>query len=243
MPPTKNRPHTAAVILIGSEKGGTGKTTLAANIAAMCAQAGKETLLIDTDKQQSATDWAAIRATNRSDKNLKVDLACVTKTGRVGYDIEQLRPKFDVIVVDAGGRDSVELRQAMAVCDQMIIPMRPAQFDTWSMDKMAQLLRDIAEKIGQPVPARIVLNAVSTNPSVRESEETRAFLATEYKDEFSVCAAQVGDRIAIRRAVRDGMCVMELPKSLADANAAEEMQRLYKEIFNEPWNRAQAPAA
>lgn len=235
---TRSKIMSAIVILIGSEKGGTGKTTLATNIAAMCAIAGKETLLVDTDKQQSASDWASLRAASRTDKNLKVDLACVTKTGRVGYDIEQMRSKFDVIIVDAGGRDSVELRQAMAVCDQMIIPMRPAQFDTWSMDKMASLLRDIAEKIGQPVATRIVLNAVSTNPSVKEAEETRTFLANEYKNDFSVCASQVGDRIAIRRAVRDGLCVTELPKSLADSNAAEEMQRLYKEIFNEQWTRA-----
>ena len=103
---------------------------------------------------------------------------------------------------------------------------------------MASLLRDIAEKIGQPVATRIVLNAVSTNPSVKEAEETRTFLANEYKNDFSVCASQVGDRIAIRRAVRDGLCVTELPKSLADSNAAEEMQRLYKEIFNEQWTRA-----
>ena len=49
------------VILIGGEKGGTGKTTLATNLAALRAQSGKDVLLLDTDVQASASYWAQIR--------------------------------------------------------------------------------------------------------------------------------------------------------------------------------------
>ena len=49
------------IILVGGEKGGTGKTTLATNLAQMRASAGKDVLLIDSDKQESASSWAGQR--------------------------------------------------------------------------------------------------------------------------------------------------------------------------------------
>ena len=49
------------IILIGGEKGGTGKTTLSTNIAAKLALEGEDVLLVDTDKQGSASAWAATR--------------------------------------------------------------------------------------------------------------------------------------------------------------------------------------
>lgn len=228
------------IILVGSEKGGTGKTTIAVNLAAMCALAGKETLLVDTDRQESATTWATTRAVTRGEGEVpqSPDIVCVAKTGKVGYDIDQLRSKFEIIIVDAGGRDSVELRQAMAVCDQMIIPVRPSQFDTWSLDKMASLARDVAERMGAKIEARVLLNATSTNPSVKEAEEVRGLLVTDYLDTFGVMINQVGDRIAFRRAARDGLCVAELSRNYSDPSAVDEMQRVYKEIFNENWSAA-----
>ena len=50
-----------SIILIGGEKGGTGKTTLAVNIAAARARDGHDVLLVDTDPQGSASYWAAAR--------------------------------------------------------------------------------------------------------------------------------------------------------------------------------------
>ncbi len=49
------------VILIGGEKGGTGKTTIATNLAALRALAGHDVLLVDTDSQGSASYWASSR--------------------------------------------------------------------------------------------------------------------------------------------------------------------------------------
>lgn len=231
------------IILVGSEKGGTGKTTIAVNLAAMCALAGKETLLVDTDRQESASTWAAARAMTRADAKQPLDITCVAKSGKVGYDLQQLAPKFDVVIVDAGGRDSVELRQALAVCDTLLIPVRPSQFDTWSLDKMATLIKEITEKIEQPIDARVLLNATHTNPSVREADEVRMLLAQDYADSLKVMVSQVGDRISYRRAARDGLGVTELARQNADGAAVEEIQRVYKEIFNEKWTAAaQKPA-
>ena len=56
------------IILIGGEKGGTGKTTLATNLAAMRALAGHDVLLVDTDRQGSAAAWALKRGESETKK-------------------------------------------------------------------------------------------------------------------------------------------------------------------------------
>lgn len=215
------------IVLFGSEKGGTGKTTAATNMAAMRAKAGRDTLLVDTDGQESATIWSQVR----SDLDVQPPITCVFKRGKLGADLLALSEKFDTVIVDAGGRDSVELRQAMAVCDRMIIPVRPSQFDSWSLDKMAILLKEIEERVGRRPPAAVVLNAVSTNPQVREAAEVRESLA-EQADILPVLATELSDRVSFRRAAREGKSVIELTGSLADPKGSAELMSLYQEVFN-----------
>lgn len=223
------------VILVGGEKGGTSKTTTAVNLAAMAAMAGKQVLLMDTDRQESASIWSATRSEARAEQGAGPDLACVAKTGKIGFDVVQLKDKFDVTIVDAGGRDSVELRQAIAVCDLMLVPLRPSQFDSWSMNNLAKILREIEEKTERHVDARALFSLCSPNPSVKEVEEGRAYLLENYPNDFKILSATVCERVAFRRAARDGMAVVELTGSAADAKASLEMQAVYKEVFNEKW--------
>lgn len=223
------------IVVVANEKGGTGKTTLAVNLAAMRALAGKDTLLLDTDKQESATTWAA----TRHEAEVKPHITCVSKRGKVGYDIAAMREKFDTIIVDAGGRDSLEMRQATTVCDILVIPMRASQFDTWSLDAMVAMLREIEEKTTVRPNAVAVVNAVSANPQVRETEEMRQILADpDYQEYFGTLDTHITDRIAFRRAAREGVGVIELAGPMADPKANLEMFRFYKEVFGEDYAAA-----
>lgn len=218
------------LILVANEKGGVGKTTIAVNLAAMCVLAGKETLLVDTDKQESASAWAGVRHENE----VEPTVTCVAKTGKVGYDLAKLKEKFDVVIVDAGGRDSIEMRQAMAVCDTALIPIKPAQFDVWSLSRMAQLIRDVAEKTDAPVNAFAFINGASPNPVVRETQEVKDALR-DYVEIFPTLETVITERIAFRKAAREGQGVTELPANLTDPKANLELMQLYQEVFNEPW--------
>ena len=119
------------IILIGGEKGGTGKTTLATNMAAMRALAGRDVLLIDTDPQGSANYWAQ----NRDEEEISPRVACVQKFGKgLPAEVKDLAVRYQDIIIDAGGRDSVELRSAMVIADQAYIPIQPSQFDIWDAE-------------------------------------------------------------------------------------------------------------
>lgn len=226
------------LVLVANEKGGVGKTTIAVNLAAMCVLAGKETLLVDTDKQESASAWAGVRHENE----VEPTVTCVAKTGKVGYDLAKLKEKFDVVIVDAGGRDSIEMRQAMAVCDTALIPIKPAQFDVWSLSRMAQLIRDVAEKTDAPVNAFAFINGASPNPVVRETQEVKDALR-DYVEIFPTLETVITERIAFRKAAREGQGVIELAPNLYDPKANIELMQLYQEVFNELWTAQNQNAA
>lgn len=219
------------IILIANEKGGVGKTTIAVNLAVMCALAGQETLLVDTDKQESSTAWAGIRNEN----SIQPALTCVSKTGKIGFDLISLDKKFNVVIVDAGGHDSIEMRQAMAVAALTVIPIRPAQFDLWSLSRMAQLICEIKERTDAPVKAVSLINGASSNPIVRETAEIREAMA-DYIETFPTMNTVITERIVFRKAARGGQGAIELGTAMSDTKANQELMALYKEIFNVEWH-------
>src|SRR6516165_3285835 len=100
------------IVLVGGEKGGVGKTTLAVNLAAMRARAQHDVLLADADKQASANLWANIRDQEKVDPPVR----CVQKRGKgLAADVRDLATRYEDIVIDAGGQDSIELRAAMTI--------------------------------------------------------------------------------------------------------------------------------
>lgn len=217
------------IVLVGHEKGGTGKSTTAVNLAvARAMELGdpNSVLLVDTDKQESATIWSEIRKENE----VQPVITHVAKRGKCGYDIAMLAQKYDTVIVDAGGRDSLELRQVMVVCDKMIIPMRPGQFETWTLDSMVRLINEVEEKTEVRTKAFALLNAVSSNPSIKEAEEVREVLQ-DYVEYFPTLETAIVDRIAYRRAVREGKGVLELSGEVKDPKAIIEFRNFYKEVF------------
>ena len=215
-------------------KGGVGKTTAAVNMAAMCSLAGKDTLLVDTDyNKPDASFWA----TMRQEREVAPGITTVTKTGKVGYDLAKLRQKYEVVIVDCAGADSMEMRQTVAICDMLIVPMKPAQFDLWSVSRMESVVKELSEKMGRTINAYAMLSMVHHNPMVRETQETKQSLL-EFQETFPLLESSSCDRIAYVRSNKAGLGVVELTGSDYDSKAALEMTNLYREIFNEEWSAA-----
>ena len=181
------------IVLIGGEKGGTGKTTLATNLAQMRAARGHDVLLVDTDKQESASSWASLRA----EEGIDPTITAVQKLGKnITRDLLDLAKRYDDLVIDAGGRDSFELRAALVATEQIFIPVQASQFDVWTLGNMAELVEQ-AQVLNPRLRAFVVLNRASPNPSVSEAKEAESLL-----DDFpalTFCGVTLRDRIAFRK--------------------------------------------
>lgn len=213
------------MILLGGEKGGTGKTTLTTNLAAMRVSQGGDVLVVDTDKQGSASYWAAARDNNETVNRVP----SIQKFGKsLTSEIRDLAARYQDILIDAGGRDSVELRAAMMVAEVMIIPIQASQFDVWTLGAMNDLVNQ-AKAFNEQLEAYVILNRASTNPSVSETEEAKEVMSDF--EHLTLCHTIVHDRIAYRKAVKSGLSVVELqPK---EAKATQEMNLFYLEVFRE----------
>jgi len=213
------------IILIGGEKGGTGKTTLATNLAAMRALAGRDVLLIDTDPQGSANYWAQ----SRDEENVTPRVACVQKFGKgLPKEVQDLATRYQDIIIDAGGRDSVELRSALVITERLFVPIQPSQFDIWTLNQMEELV-ETAKAFNADLLAKVIISRSSTNPSVHESDDTGKLL--DDFDNLDLADITIRDRIAYRKAAKDGLAVIELkPK---DPKAIKEMESLYNEVFGD----------
>lgn len=213
------------IVLIGGEKGGTGKTTIATNLAAMRALSGRDVLLIDTDPQGSANYWAQ----TRDEEGIDARVACVQKFGKgLPREIKDLENRYEDIIIDAGGRDSVELRSALVVADKAFIPIQPSQFDIWTLGQMDELV-ETAKGFHPSLLAKVLISRSSTNPSVNEYAETCKLLS-DFQN-LVLAKTAIHDRIAYRKAAKDGISIEELkPK---DTKAASEMTLLYSEVFTD----------
>lgn len=212
------------ILLIGGEKGGPGKTTVATNLAAMRTTEIGDVLLIDTDRQPTASYWCSLR----EDKEIFPRVSSIQKYDKsVRTEILELKKKYTDIIIDAGGRDSPELRGSLLVCDKAIFPLRPSQFDLWTIGRLDHLI-ETASEINEKLEAYILVSQASPNPAVKEAEEMTQFLS-DFKN-MHLLKSVLHERISYRRAALNGMAVSEYKPE--DLKATEEITNLYKEIFN-----------
>ena len=198
------------IILIGSQKGGCGKSTLATSIAAMLAGNGADVVLVDADKQSTASTWAADRETN---SNLP-PVACIQKYGNIRQTLLDLNKRYSHVVVDCAGHDSLELRYAISAAQIMLSPFRPSQPD---LDTAPRLVGIIDEMRGTNDSLQVfaVLTMCPSNPAITEIQDAQTYLAKV--SGMSVIAPCIYDRKAYRDAVCEGKGVTEMPNDKAKA--------------------------
>ncbi len=210
------------IILVGGEKGGTGKSTIATTLAAMRACRGRDVLLIDSDPQASSTAWSAER-----DGTGAARLTCVAKTGgSFRKDVLELSSRFEDVIIDAGGRDSKELRAAMVTAERLYVPLQPSYADVWTLDTMASLV-DQARAYGD-LDAFVVLSRAYADPRIPETQDAITLLGDYELLRWS--GVVLRERVDYRRAFGAGLSAEELD---ATSKAASETLGLYHHAFGD----------
>lgn len=207
------------IVLIAAEKGGSGKSTFATNLSVHLARHAVDLVLIDTDAQATSARFVERRDSTQT----QPAISCVQRTGDVSATLRDLSQRYQVVIVDAGGRDSREMRSAMAVADLMLIPTRASQADLETLPKINELV-SLARGINPKLKAT-VLSMTPTNPTIREVQDARE-LFSQF-DQVTVADTTICDRKVFRDALLSGNGVVELGNSQARA----EIQLLTGEFF------------
>ncbi|WP_175898683.1 division plane positioning ATPase MipZ [Burkholderia vietnamiensis] len=208
------------ILLIAAEKGGVGKSTIATNLSVYLAHRGMDVVLLDTDGQATATRFVE----RRDEAGITPAVPCVQCTGEVAATLRDLAYRYQVVVVDAGGRDSREMRSAMAIANLLLVPTKASQADLETFSKINELIGQ-ARGLNRELKAVALLSIAPTNPAIREVEDARELIA-EF-DQLKLADTIIRDRKVYRDALLVGKGVIELDNSQARA----EIQLLAQEFF------------
>jgi chromosome partitioning protein len=208
------------IVLFGGEKGGTGKSTLATNLAVWLARQGRDVLLVDTDLQRTASHWVDRRNT----LNGLATVHCAERHGNVFHALRDLVKRYDEVVVDAGGRDSEELRTAMVGAHKIYVPLKASQPDLETSLHMNELVK-LARGMNPNLQASAIISMAPTNPVIHEAREAMELLSELH--ELVLSQAIVRERKVYRDAMTEGRGVLEMDNEKAIA----EVEALGQEIY------------
>lgn len=207
------------IILIGSKKGGVGKSTLATNVAAFLAIHNKDVVLVDADRQSTSSNWSY----DRSETD-KPQLVCVQKYDNIKKTLQDLGCRYEYVIVDCQGRDSVELRTGLLAADICIVPCCPSQADLDTIDSVVDVITT-AQEINENLKSYCVLTKAPTNPSITEISEARDYLA-DYA-QIKLLETIISERKVFRDALANGFSVLEMDND----KAKEELESFMKEVL------------
>ena len=210
------------IISIINEKGGSGKTTLSVNLSIKFSQIGDEVLLLDADPQQSTKVFVDIR--KQESKKVLFD-SLYSKGENVKKTLEK-NQKYDTIIVDTGGRDSIEMRQAIAFSDIVIIPTIPSQYDASVLQRMIDVFIQ-AKNINPELRGLIVINKAPTNPFLMSRiNDLRNFIKQNKVQDLDLMDSVLYERVALMNATSDGIGITELE----GCKAKEDFEAFFAEL-------------
>ncbi len=202
----------AVVITVAQQKGGAGKTTLAANLAA--ALAGRRRVaLLDIDPQRSLARWHGLRALHKTAAPI---LLSDVSGWRLAAELDRLRKDHDVLIVDSPPHIDTDAKLAVRSADLVLVPLQPSPPDLWAAEGTLKLAAS------EKRPARLVLNRAPAAGKLRQQVEADIARRGDL-----MLAATLGNRAGFASAFAQGLGVTETaPKSVA----AAELLALLAEI-------------
>ncbi|MFC3086465.1 ParA family partition ATPase [Tabrizicola soli] len=199
------------VVTVAQQKGGSGKTTLAVNLAVEFRRRGLRVALLDTDPQGSLGRWFMARRERLGEAGM--DFSTASAWG-VGYECEKLRKQADVVIVDTPPKVDADLRPALREADLVLVPVAASMVDLWATDGVFDLIGREGRR------AVIVLNRVKAGTRLGDE------VATAAAEVGGVAGASLGQRVVYAETLGQGLGACEV-RGLA----AGEVGKLADEVL------------
>jgi chromosome partitioning protein len=207
---------TGLIITFAQQKGGAGKTTVAAHFAVACALGGKSVAMLDTDPQGSLGQWYERREEALGAE--EIDLIFRTASGwGARREARAMAKDHDVVVLDTPPKSDLELRPSLEAADLVVIPVQPAPVDLWATEPTLAMVDKIGSK------ALLILNRFVQGTLIG-SQIARDVAAMGHP----VSTTSLGNRVAFAAAMGHGKTVLETHPSSA---AAAEIYDLATEVL------------
>ena len=204
------------VITVAQQKGGSGKTTLAVNLAVAFRRRGMAVALLDTDPQGSLGRWFMARRDRLGEAGMEFSTA---SAWGVSYECEKLRKQVDVVLVDTPPKVDADLRPALREADLILVPVAASHVDLWATEGVLDLAARERRRV------TVVLNRAKAG--TRLADEVAAAAAGLTAD---LAAARIANRVIYAETLGQGLGAQEGGRSAArdeiDALADEVLARL-----------------
>ena len=208
------------VIAVLNEKGGTGKSTIAANLATLLHRRGRSVVLVDADPQGTARDW---RAASPQEMDLPPVVA-IDRAAMLGQSLKSLSADFAVLDSPAKAGDMAAA--IVSASNIALIVIQPSGADVWASAATVRLIRTKRDMGGAIDAAFLVNRAVA---GTKLSKLIRSGDWNEYG--LDQMDAIVGNRVSFAQAMTDGISVFDLP----DLAARLEIEAVVTELEKAQW--------
>ncbi|NDW02751.1 ParA family partition ATPase [Salipiger sp. PrR002] len=202
------------IISFLNQKGGVGKTTLSVNVAGCLARQGHRVLLIDADKQGSATTWASLR------EEAPFQVVSMARAN-MARDALKLAQDYDHTIIDGPPHAEEIARSCIVASDFVALPIEPSGLSTWASDLTVRQVKEAQEfkpalKCGFVVSRKIGKTVIGRDIRNMAAEAGLPILGSE-----------IEQRVAFAEGMTMGQTIFEWA---GDSNAAREIEHLTKEI-------------
>jgi chromosome partitioning protein len=210
------------ITVVGSLKGGSGKSTVTFNLAIWLAMAERKVAVIDADPQATLTDVLEVRREEGFEPTVEhLDSA------QMG-DRRNLLAEHQEVLIDVGTASMDNLKLAVSIADRLIVPVPPSQADIWSTQRFLRFIEAITRN---PKPEVLgFINRADTHRAVRESDEAAAALVS--LPGIRYLKPRLAQRTVYRRSFSEGLAVFEQEprgKGAAEWNALAAV--LYADVL------------